>query len=75
MFLKNPKNNCVCAFVWQLREFSDDSSSSSVSSSDEDLDDTAHQEEDQHNLPESLAEPEFAGLWDQDCKVPKNTAN
>lgn len=62
---------CVCAFVQQLREFSDISSSSSASSdsSVEDLEDTMHHKVDHQSLAESLAEPEFSGLWDQNDKV------
>ena len=56
-------------FVPQLREFSDTSSSSSASSDVEDLEDTTHQEVDHQILAESLTEPEFSGLWDQNCKV------
>lgn len=59
----------VCAFVQQLREFSDISSSSSSSSDVEDLEETMHQEVDHQSLAESLAEPEFSGLWDQNYKV------
>ncbi|XP_070696380.1 cilia- and flagella-associated protein 74 [Pempheris klunzingeri] len=50
-----------------LREFSD-SSSSSVSSDVEDLEETMHQDVDHQSLADSLAEPEFSGLWDQDYK-------
>ncbi|XP_045912230.1 cilia- and flagella-associated protein 74 isoform X3 [Micropterus dolomieu] len=52
----------------QLREFSDISSSSSSSSDVEDLEETMHQEVDHQSLAESLAEPEFSGLWDQNYK-------
>ncbi|XP_076597344.1 cilia- and flagella-associated protein 74 isoform X1 [Chaetodon auriga] len=51
-----------------LREFSDISSSSSDSSDAEDPEETVHQEGDYQSLAESLAEPEFSGLWDQNCK-------
>nr|XP_046252850.1 cilia- and flagella-associated protein 74 isoform X2 [Scatophagus argus] len=51
-----------------LREFSDISSSSCASTDVEDLEETMHQEGDHQSLAESLAEPEFSGLWDQNCK-------
>lgn len=63
---------CVCLYVllfWQLREFS---SSSSASSDEEDLEkieETIQQEVDHQGLADSLAEPEFSGLWDQNFKV------
>ncbi|XP_008283307.1 uncharacterized protein cfap74 [Stegastes partitus] len=48
-----------------LRQFSSSSSSSSSAASDaEDLE----QEVDHHSLADSLAEPEFSGLWDQNYK-------
>lgn len=59
----------MCAFVQQLREFSDISSSSSASSDAEDPEETMHLEVDHQSHVESLAEPEFSGLWDQNCKV------
>lgn len=59
----------VCVFFQQLREVSDISSSSSNSSDVEDLEETILPEGDHQNLAESLAEPEFSGLWDQNCKV------
>ncbi|XP_044067515.1 cilia- and flagella-associated protein 74 isoform X4 [Siniperca chuatsi] len=52
-----------------LREFNEFSSSSSSSSDVEDLEETMHQEVDHKNLAESLAEPEFSGLWDQNYKT------
>ncbi|XP_073326821.1 cilia- and flagella-associated protein 74 isoform X2 [Pagrus major] len=52
----------------QLREVSDSSSSSSASSDAEDLEETMHQEGGHQSLTESLAEPEFSGLWDQNSK-------
>lgn len=53
----------------QLREFSGYSSSSSSSSDGEDPEETMHQEVD-HQIPaDSLAEPEFSGLWDDNYKV------
>ncbi|XP_041802502.1 cilia- and flagella-associated protein 74 [Chelmon rostratus] len=52
----------------QLREFSDISSSSSASSDAEGPEETMHQEGDYQSLAESLAQPEFSGLWDQNCK-------
>ncbi|XP_051280852.1 cilia- and flagella-associated protein 74 isoform X4 [Dicentrarchus labrax] len=52
-----------------LREFSNISSSSSSASSDvEDLEETMRPEVDHQSLAESLAEPEFSGLWEQNCK-------
>ncbi|XP_040009856.1 cilia- and flagella-associated protein 74 isoform X3 [Xiphias gladius] len=51
-----------------LREFSDISSSSSASSDVEDPEETIHQEVDHQSLADSLAEPEFSGLWDQNYK-------
>lgn len=60
--------------IHQLRQFSDISSSSSASSDDDELEDAVLQEEDPQSLTECLAEPEFSGLWDQDCKVPKTSA-
>ncbi|XP_035499668.2 cilia- and flagella-associated protein 74 isoform X3 [Scophthalmus maximus] len=52
----------------QLREFSGYSSSSSSSSDGEDPEETMHQEVD-HQIPaDSLAEPEFSGLWDDNYK-------
>ncbi|XP_040915235.1 cilia- and flagella-associated protein 74 [Toxotes jaculatrix] len=51
--------------IVQLREFSESSSSSSASSDDEDLEETVHQEVDHQSIADSLAEPEFSGLWDQ----------
>ncbi|XP_054465778.1 cilia- and flagella-associated protein 74 [Anoplopoma fimbria] len=56
----------------QLRQFSDISSSSSDSSDVEDLEETIHQEVDHQSLADSLAEPEFSGLWDQNYKKPLN---
>ncbi|XP_039657369.1 cilia- and flagella-associated protein 74 isoform X5 [Perca fluviatilis] len=53
----------------QLRQFSDSSSSSSASSDVEDLGQTVHQEVDDQSLADSLAEPEFSGLWDQNYKM------
>ncbi|XP_019132344.2 cilia- and flagella-associated protein 74 isoform X3 [Larimichthys crocea] len=55
----------------QLREVSDISSSLSNSSDVEDLEETILPEGDHQNLAESLAEPEFSGLWDQNCKLQK----
>ncbi|XP_067447707.1 cilia- and flagella-associated protein 74 isoform X2 [Thunnus thynnus] len=52
-----------------LKEFSDISSSSSASSDYEDLEETIQQEVDYHSLGDSLAEPEFSGLWDQSDKM------
>ncbi|KAK9515636.1 hypothetical protein VZT92_026264 [Zoarces viviparus] len=49
----------------QLRQLSHISSSSSASSDDEDLEETLHQEVDH----QSLAEPEFSGLWEQNYKT------
>lgn len=72
--LNNYDPKCVCAFVLQLRDFSDISSSSSASSDVEELEDAVDQEEDHQSLAENLAEPEFSGLWAQDCKVPKTSA-
>ncbi|KAK2851123.1 hypothetical protein Q5P01_007399 [Channa striata] len=53
-----------------LREFSDISSSSSASSDTEDLEETALQEVDHSGPAESLAEPEFCGLWEENYKKP-----
>lgn len=64
---------CVFVFVQQFRDFSDTSSSSSSSacSDVEDLEGTEENEEKvNHQIPtDSLAEPEFSGLWDQHIKV------
>uniref|UniRef100_A0AAQ6IMB2 Cilia- and flagella-associated protein 74 n=1 Tax=Anabas testudineus TaxID=64144 RepID=A0AAQ6IMB2_ANATE len=60
----------------QLREFSDYSDSSSASSDTEDLEESILQEVDQQSLPDSLAEPEFSGLWEKNYKkllTEKNT--
>ncbi|XP_071331418.1 cilia- and flagella-associated protein 74 isoform X2 [Trachinotus anak] len=51
-----------------LREFSDISSSSSASSDGEDLEETMQQDVDHQSLADSLAEPEFSGLWDHNYK-------
>lgn len=65
--------SCVFVFVQQFRDFSDTSSSSSSSacSDVEDLEGTEDNEEKvNHQIPtDSLAEPEFSGLWDQHIKV------
>ncbi|XP_030278233.1 cilia- and flagella-associated protein 74 isoform X3 [Sparus aurata] len=55
----------------QLREVSDSSSSSSASSDAEDLEETMYKEVGHQSLTESLAEPEFSGLWDQNSKLQK----
>ncbi|KAF7642843.1 hypothetical protein LDENG_00249540 [Lucifuga dentata] len=52
----------------QLREFSDTSSSSSATSDPEDSEEAAYREGEQQSLPDSLAEPEFSGLWEQNYK-------
>ncbi|KAK5894290.1 hypothetical protein CesoFtcFv8_010998 [Champsocephalus esox] len=49
----------------QLRDFS---SSSSASSDVDDQEEPTKQEEDHPSLSDSLAEPEFSGLWDQNYK-------
>ncbi|XP_033944057.1 cilia- and flagella-associated protein 74 isoform X1 [Pseudochaenichthys georgianus] len=49
----------------QLRDFS---SSSSASSDVDDQEEPTNQEEDHPSLSDSLAEPEFSGLWDQNYK-------
>lgn len=59
----------ACEFIQQLREVSESSSSSSASSDAEDLEETMYQEGGHQSLTESLAEPEFSGLWDQNSKV------
>ncbi|XP_029292469.1 cilia- and flagella-associated protein 74 isoform X3 [Cottoperca gobio] len=51
-----------------LRRFSDISSSPSSSSDVDDLEEATHQEVDHHSLADSLAEPEFSGLWEQNYK-------
>ncbi|KAG7519814.1 hypothetical protein JOB18_016556 [Solea senegalensis] len=56
----------------QSRQFSGTSSSSSASSNDEDSEDTTQQEVDHQRLTDSLAEPEFCGLWDQNYKMLPN---
>ncbi|XP_069550165.1 cilia- and flagella-associated protein 74 [Brachyistius frenatus] len=59
----------------QLREFSDSSSSSSAASDVEDQEETEESfqhEADFQSLADSLAEPEFSGLWDQNCKTLHN---
>ncbi|XP_033944060.1 cilia- and flagella-associated protein 74 isoform X3 [Pseudochaenichthys georgianus] len=48
-----------------LRDFS---SSSSASSDVDDQEEPTNQEEDHPSLSDSLAEPEFSGLWDQNYK-------
>ncbi|XP_035863811.1 cilia- and flagella-associated protein 74 isoform X3 [Sander lucioperca] len=53
----------------QSRQFSDSTSSSSPSSDVEDLGETMHHEVDDQSLADSLAEPEFSGLWDQNYKM------
>ncbi|XP_032377237.1 cilia- and flagella-associated protein 74 isoform X4 [Etheostoma spectabile] len=53
----------------QLRQFSDSSSTPSASSDVEDLRESMHQEVDDQSLADSLAEPEFSGLWDQNYKM------
>lgn len=55
-----------CVFLQQLRDFS---SSSSASSDVDDQEEPTNQEEDHPSLSDSLAEPEFSGLWDQNYKV------
>ncbi|XP_034000525.1 LOW QUALITY PROTEIN: cilia- and flagella-associated protein 74 [Trematomus bernacchii] len=52
----------------QLRDFS---SSSSASSDVDDQEEPTNQEEDHPSLSDSLAEPEFSGLWDQNYKLQK----
>ncbi|XP_029362700.1 cilia- and flagella-associated protein 74 isoform X2 [Echeneis naucrates] len=52
-----------------LREFCDMSSSSSVSSDGEDLEGSMEQEADHLSPADSLAEPEFCGLWNQNYKM------
>lgn len=59
----------MCAYVQQLRDFSDISSSLSASSDIEDLEENIQQEVEHQSLDDSLAEPEFSGLWDQSNKV------
>lgn len=59
----------------QLREFSDYSDSSSASSDTEDLEESILQEVDQQSLPDSLAEPEFSGLWEKNYKVHYNNSH
>ncbi|KAM8864226.1 cilia- and flagella-associated protein 74 isoform 2-T2 [Spinachia spinachia] len=54
----------------QLIRFSDVSSSSSASSDVGDLEETVYREEDHRGLADSLAEPEFSGLWDQNHELP-----
>ncbi|XP_037629906.1 cilia- and flagella-associated protein 74 isoform X4 [Sebastes umbrosus] len=56
----------------QLRQFSDTSSSSSASSDVEDLEETMHNKVDHQSFTDSLAEPEFSGLWDQNYKKLRN---
>ncbi|KAI3357114.1 hypothetical protein L3Q82_015582 [Scortum barcoo] len=53
-----------------LREFRDIRSSSSASSDSavEDVDEAMHHKMDHQSPSESLAEPEFSGLWDQNYK-------
>ncbi|XP_053173341.1 cilia- and flagella-associated protein 74 [Scomber japonicus] len=53
-----------------LRDFSDISSSLSASSDIEDLEENIQQEVEHQSLDDSLAEPEFSGLWDQSNKMP-----
>ncbi|XP_029975349.1 cilia- and flagella-associated protein 74 [Salarias fasciatus] len=52
----------------QFREISDASSSSSASSDTEDLKEATQHDVDHQSLADSLAEPEFTGLWDQNFK-------
>ncbi|XP_068454495.1 cilia- and flagella-associated protein 74 isoform X2 [Clinocottus analis] len=51
-----------------LTQFSDLSSSSSDPSDVGDLEESVEQEGDHQSLADSLAEPEFSGLWDQNYK-------
>nr|XP_015822445.2 cilia- and flagella-associated protein 74 [Nothobranchius furzeri] len=56
-----------------IRNFSDISSSSSSSSDVEDLEETGENSQEDvvsQRLPDSLFEPEFSGLWEQDSKKP-----
>lgn len=59
----------VLLFFQQLIRFSDVSSSSSASSDIEDVEGTVPQEEEHQRLADSLAEPEFSGLWEQNQEV------
>lgn len=59
--------------VQRLREVSD-SSSSSASSDTEDLEETTFQEEDHKSLADSLAVPEFSGLWELNYEVQYSTS-
>lgn len=63
-------------FPQQSRELSDISSSSSPSSSDaEDPKEAVQQGVEQRSLADSLAEPEFSGLWDQNYEVHYNNSH
>ncbi|XP_077940902.1 cilia- and flagella-associated protein 74 isoform X6 [Gasterosteus aculeatus] len=55
-----------------LIRFSDVSSSSSASSDVEDVEGTVPQEEEHQRLADSLAEPEFSGLWEQNQEKLQN---
>ncbi|KAM9855197.1 cilia- and flagella-associated protein 74 [Aulostomus maculatus] len=54
--------------IVELRKFSDSSGSSDIEVEEE----TVQQEVDHLSLADSLAEPEFCGLWDQNYKIPVN---
>ncbi|XP_072223136.1 cilia- and flagella-associated protein 74 [Leuresthes tenuis] len=51
-----------------LEKVNDITSSSSASSDAEELEEIVQEEEDHQGPSDSLAEPEFSGLWDQDYK-------
>ncbi|XP_029010867.1 cilia- and flagella-associated protein 74 isoform X2 [Betta splendens] len=64
--------------IIQYREFSDISATSSTSFDIEDLEEATLQEVDHQSFPDSLAEPEFSGLWEQNSKKlldERNTLN
>jgi len=63
---------CPCAFFQHLEKVNDITSSSSASSDAEELEEIVQGEEDRQGPSDSLAEPEFSGLWDQDYKVHQN---
>ncbi|KAM7410971.1 hypothetical protein PAMA_021099 [Pampus argenteus] len=68
----NPPSATEDRATIQLRELSDISSSSSASSDSEDPEETIQQEVDHQSFDDSLAKPEFSGLWDQNDKVTLN---
>ncbi|XP_067384004.1 cilia- and flagella-associated protein 74 isoform X2 [Channa argus] len=69
-YLDSRPSSAVEERTTTLREFSDISSSSTASSDTEDLEETMLQEGDYKSPDDSLVEPEFCGLWEQNYKKP-----